>query len=260
MANNRYLNSIACLVWLLLMSAQAGAVLISSGARVAPSPAVPGSGLAGAYWDAGSFGSITDAIAFADGNAPTATFVSTRVDYPNGDVNDVFDGTSLGSYLGVDAATLSGAAANTIGTSIFRFTGFINIETGFDMVTGNSTIDIVTTVGSDDGMRLTVGGQQIVQFSTPRAFGLTSGMMSFESAGLYAVDLIYYENGGVTGIEWLHDSTGLGGATNDGQFLVPASVLYQSASNGGGNVPVPFTLALVLVGFLGMGVGRAQRS
>ena len=45
-------------------------------------------------------------------------------------------------------------------------------------------------------------------------------MMSFELAGLYAVDL----------------------------------------SIEVGNVPVPFTLALVLIGFLGMGVGRAQRS
>ncbi len=85
-------------------------------------------------------------------------------------------------------------------------------------------------------------------------------MMSFESAGLYAVDLIYHENGGVTGIEWLHDSAGLGGVSNDGQFLVPTSVLYQSALNGGGNVPVPFPLALVLIGLLRMGVGRAQRS
>ena len=54
-------------------------------------------------------------------------------------------------------------------------------------------------------------------------------MQTFGGAGMYSVDLVYFENGGVTGVEW---SSSIGGG------IVPTSVLFTS-------VPEPGALALV---------------
>ena len=92
---------------------QAGAVAIPAGAVVAPVTLTRGDGLNASFFDVAP---PVGSNAIADGSiggSPTATYLSTAVDYPNGAGTSVPDGTALSTYLGVDAGSLSGAGATT---------------------------------------------------------------------------------------------------------------------------------------------------
>lgn len=205
-------------------------------------------GLNGAYYDAGPFNSIAGADSFVQNNDPTATFMATAVDYPNGALNTVADSTTLASFLGADAASLSGAGNNDLNESIFRFSGYVSILEGFDQDTSTDSIDVVFTVGSDDGFLLRIGDELVSSFSGPRSFGFSSGAASFASAGLYALDLIYYENYGHTGIEFF--------STLDGGGIVPSKYLFKDVRA----VPEPSSMLLLAAGLFGIGTAYRRKS
>jgi len=187
----------------------------------------------GEYWDA-DFG--LDDIAAADDaiaeGPATATFSSSLIDYPVGLDMIVDNTTTLASFLGSDAVTLSGAGETTLEESVFRFTGYV------DMAAGTNEL----AVASDDGFRLTIGGVQIAEFSGLRTFSETVVMIDAGS-GPQPFELIYFENDGITGVE----------VRIDGQ-LASASDPKITA------VPIPGSLLMLMTatGFLGSyGLRRA---
>jgi len=195
-------------------------------------------GLNGEYYNSGPYYSIRDAEAFVDSNAPTATFMSTAIDYPNGAQDTVDSSTTLSNYLGADASSLTnpGAGANELNTSVFRFSGYISILEAFDQNTDAGSIDVEFTVGSDDGFLLRIGDALVTEFSGPRSFRNTSGVASFGSAGLYSLELIYYENFGGTGIEFSSSISGGG--------IVSQEYLFKDIRP----VPEPSTMILFGIG------------
>jgi len=138
--------------------------------------------------------SIAQARAAIDGVSPTATFESTAIDYPNNTQNSGSSNQTLSQFLGVDAASIVGNGNATITTSVFRFTGFI------DLVPGAHTF----AVGSDDGFQLVLNNQVVSTRSAPRGFRFTT-TTSNPGSGRMPVELIYYENFGRTGVEFFID-------------------------------------------------------
>lgn len=147
----------------------------------------------GEFWDETSVGSLNDAIGVIGSRAADATFASTAIDYPNGARNNTPSSGTLGNFLGTDAASLSGEAGTTLTGSIFRFTGFL------DLLAGVQTF----SVASDDGFRLTIGGVEIG--SAGRRPFRTSTFDVDAGEGVTAFELIFFEDGGLTGVEFFVD-------------------------------------------------------
>jgi len=238
--------AVACLFGLSGQSMRAD-VFIPSSAQVGSAGAL--SGLGAYYYDRNDPPNVINSLAVADSviaNDPVAaTFTATLLDYPNGTLDTLSDPT-LGSLLGMDAASLSPASAAAVGAGpmVIHFTGIINIVSNFDIVGENSTIDVRFGLGSDDGSRVRIGGMDIVsQDGVGVLFPGVTGMANFESPGFYPVDIIWYDHFGNLGLEWSSSifggpgSSSLSGATS----IVPTAVLTH-------NVPEPSTVCLALVG------------
>lgn len=155
------------------------------------------------------------------------TFESTAIDYPNGSTTFVSDSTLLSTFLGADAGTLSGSGAINLTGSVFRFTGYL------DLAAGAHTF----SVGSDDGFRLIVNGVELGS-ANDRGFGVTN-MTATVAAGLSAFELVYYENGGFTGVEF----------KVDGAYAVPAAA-----------VPLPAGLPLLGAGLAALGIVARRKA
>lgn len=237
----------------------------SGGGRLASSQAgsIPvGTGLNGFFYDRDDPPFVINSLAVADNilatSAATATFRATLLDYPNGAQNVNIQGT-VAALLGADAASLmpAGTAASQASPMVMRFTGFINIADAFDMQTGNSTIDVNFSFGSDGGVRLRIGGQTVftvdgivVSFPPPAA-----EVARFEAPGLYPVEIVWYDHFGGIGLEWYSSIPGgpNSGASAGTVGIVPTSVLSPQA------VPEPSTLAGLVVGVLSLLGYRGRR-
>lgn len=181
----------------------------------------------GEFWNANAgFNSINQAIAFTQNNAVTATFESTGIDYPNGGTNNVSSTSTLASFLGADAASIVGNGNATVETSVFRFTGFVDLEPGTQQF----------IVGSDDGFRLTINNTLVSQQSRPRGFGNTTRNRN-PGSGIVPFELFFYENFGNTGLE----------VFIDGQIAQASPV------------PIPAGLPLLLSAFAALGLLKWRR-
>ncbi|MFD0982068.1 VPLPA-CTERM sorting domain-containing protein [Tropicimonas aquimaris] len=180
----------------------------------------------GEFWDTGALTGIADAQA-AIAASPKALFTSSGIDYPNGDLNTLRSSSAtVGQFLGVDAASLTGSASTSLATSVFRFTGQIYLSGGSQTF----------SVSSDDGFWLDVDGIRVADFGSNRGFTTTTVIDSSFAAGFHDFELVYWENAGSAGIE-----AALNGAT-----LEP--------------VPLPASLSLALAGFAGLGVAARRRT
>jgi hypothetical protein len=196
------------------------------GVAIAAAPATAAT-FHGEFWDASTaITNLTQADAIIAAGPATATFESTRIDYPAGSGLTIGSGSSLATFLGADAATLSGSSTVAVTRSVFRFTGFL------DILGGNT----IFRVSSDDGFRLKVGGVQISSFNGTRSFGATSVTRNLAS-GLTPFELVYFENAGQAGIE----------------FRVNGALAVPSA------VSLPASLGLLMASILGLGVVARKR-
>lgn len=175
----------------------------------------------GEFWDvSGNVRNMGQADAVIAGNAPTATFTSTLIDYPQGAQNTVrANTTTLDQFLGGDAGTISGPSTATLTNTVFRWTGYV------DLLPGVQTF----TVQSDDGFRLTIDGNVVAERTGRRGFRGTTETVN-AGVGRVAVELIFFESGGSTGVEFYID----------GQYAQPVSV------------PVPGGLPLMAAGLGGL--------
>ncbi|MEM8693708.1 MAG: VPLPA-CTERM sorting domain-containing protein [Pseudomonadota bacterium] len=181
------------------------------------------------FWDASrGFGTIDQAISYAETNEATATFTSTAVDYPNAGKVVRSGLTTISDFIGADVSSLVGDGSATLGESVFRFSGRLALAPG--------TYNI--SVGSDDGFRLFFGGTNVAEQVRPRAFRLTN--RTVEVTGNTDFVLYYYENYGRTGVEFRVDNDIV-----DTADLVP--------------VPLPAGLPMLLAGLLGLGYVARRR-
>ena len=133
-------------------------VLIASLGAAAPALAVSTPGLFGEYWSAvnDTNDNLADALRIIASRPADETFVSTALDYPNGAQDSVLsEFSTLGTFLGADAASLSGGADTVLGSDfILRLTGQITLSAGPRAI----------EVFSDDGFLLTgVAGLAMVR-------------------------------------------------------------------------------------------------
>ncbi|MEM7489281.1 MAG: VPLPA-CTERM sorting domain-containing protein [Pseudomonadota bacterium] len=163
-------------------------------------------------------GSLADALSIVADNAPDATFLSTGIDYPNGSADQVKSKTAIADFLGADGASLS-AAVGAVKTTVFRFTGYL------DLAAGQETISL----RSDDGFRLTIGGNVIGTMDL-RPFRETIFEVD-AGEGVTAFEIVFFENGGYTGIEF--DIDGKTAAPAPTPVPLPAGGLLLVTALGG---------------------------
>ncbi|MBX7132495.1 MAG: PEP-CTERM sorting domain-containing protein [Fimbriimonadaceae bacterium] len=235
------------LTTLSLSNALAVGVFIPGNRKLGDVPSNPGDGLCGFYWDAGPYYTNEDALAFSNANTAQGEFVSTNVDYSNGMEDVVPDETLLTNFLGFDAGTLTGGVgSNVLETSVFRFQGGIAIRPEYDLDLAAPGITVRFDLGSDDGSGMNVADITVIENGGDHGFGFQGNFATFEDPGLYPVDLVYYENFGVTGVEWYSSITGGpdSGRPDGGSVgIVPTSSLYCL-------VPEPATFAALGLGAL----------
>jgi len=160
-------------------------------------PAVhAGSGLTGEVFDRSSgFDSIDDLIAQTATKPADFHFAAQKVDFGS----PWHDGT-LGEFLGENAVLKDGGAATEMTTIGMHLKGYVWLEAGKHLM----------TVRSDDGFRLDLGGSEVSSYPWGRGFSATSKSIEVGKAGLYAVDLYYFENYGAEGLRLEMDGQTLG--------------------------------------------------
>ena len=226
----RFLMVLLCM----LIAVPAFAVDIPADSSVGPAPGSPGDGLNGRYWQLAEKEIIADAnpmktqaFDIINGVAPTSTFVATEFNYQDG--NDL---TTTGEWLQTDAASLVGGdpAVNNMSDGMMVFDGYLAVD-------APGAMDF--WIGSDDGSVLWVGGEIVVDNDNGHGApgDNPSGTATFSEAGLYPVQLNYF-NG-----NWVSDAGDNGGANmawrvgGDAGEVISSSILHT--------VPEPAAITLL---------------
>jgi hypothetical protein len=226
----------------------AGAVTIGADQSAGAVPMAPGTGLLGSYYKLNTTFVTTMAQAtqfIAASGGPTATFTTTAVCYPNCNVSTVTDAsTSLAGLLNGNATNLiytvpPSQIPTTIDHSAMVLTGYIAIAQA-----GTYNFNLA----SDDGAQLTIGNQVVIAGSTMHSFETDSGSAIFNAAGLYAINIQYFENSGYAGLEfWGSNGSGtciVGRAANC-IGTAATGAFYSTAST---SAPEPGTLTMFTIG------------
>jgi len=170
---------------------------------------------------------MTQAEAFLGTNpSPDATFVSTGINY-GGPAPYVF--TDLAAFLGADAASLnplSEGATSLLG-SVITLTGTISLDAGINV------FDVFT----DDGFSLLIDGLEIGRFEGLRA--PASSIINYDAGagGLANFDLTWFEGS-----------------------LTQAALAVNLNGDTITALPEPETLALFVIGLVGIGFARRRRT
>jgi hypothetical protein len=207
--------------------------IIISGTLLGPSTSHAAQGLNGEYYE---FSSTPGTIAntqslIAASSGPTATFIANTICFPScgGTIGD--GGSTLTEYLGGNASDLSSDPVTDLSNHAVVLTGFINLTTG----------DLLS-LGSDDGSALYINGSQLVDNDGDHGFGTVSENYTGPS-GLQQIEILAFEDSGVTGLTVELNNSPLGGA----------------AISTTGVVPEPSTWAMIMLGFAGLGFARRRR-
>ena len=243
-------KQLSALVGLGLLAVSPSAFAITLSSPAAPSPATAGDGLTGRYYGQVSNSSLiftTDcAMDYISKKKPVATFKASEINYPGPGYDWACDSITLGAFLGKDALTLSNSSVknNNLEGQLFDFTGYLNVKTA-----GTYTFSL----GSDDGSRLLIGGKTIVDNCLPQSFTTRSAPVTFTGAGLYPLEVAYFENFGNTGIRLSSDMTSVTAPITSGSF-------YGAGQLAPSSVPEPGSIALLIgAGTVGCGLMRRKK-
>jgi len=175
-------------VLLALSGAAQAQTVITSG------PATGGAGapgLTGAFYftNGAPIATIGMAQDYMAAHAQTGSFTASEAGITgsaNGFGYSAHDTDSARDFLqvGGDGASYAGPTT-TLGDGIFDFQGYLN-------VTSPGTLQFSTF--SDDGSVLFIGGQQVVLNDGVHADTMVNGSATFTQAGLYPLDLIYFNH------------------------------------------------------------------
>jgi PA14 domain/PEP-CTERM motif len=233
---------------LLCLWHDAGAVTIGADQSAGAVPMDPGTGLLGSYYKLNTTFVTTMAQAtqfISASGGPTATFTTTAVCYPNCNISTVTDAsTSLAGLLNGNAANLTytvppSQIPATIDHSAMVLTGYIAIAQA-----GTYNFNLA----SDDGAQLTIGNQVVIAGSTMHSFEIDSGQAVFATAGLYAINIQYFENSGYAGLEfWGSNGSGtcIVGRSANCIGTAATGAFYSTLST---SAPEPGTLTMFTVG------------
>jgi hypothetical protein len=146
--------------------------------------------------------------------------------------NTISDASTLTDFLGGNASNLSSDPITDLGDHAVVLTGFIDLTTG----------DLLS-LGSDDGSALWINGSLLLDNDGDHGFTTVSGNYAGPS-GWQQIEILQFEDGGVTGLTAELNNAPLGGAA-------------ISTTSG---VPEPATWALVMLGFAGLGFAGYRRN
>ena len=153
-----------------------------------------GTGLNALVYDTGSnMNRVDDAETLISTTDADASFTATTLDYPTGLNNRAENNIQLSNFLGVDSSGLDvfGPADDlVVDTLAIHFTGFIYLPEG------THTFNVT----SDDGFRLRIGGDVVTEYDKNQGFRTESDTRFYEE-GVYRFDLVWYQNGGQSGLE-----------------------------------------------------------
>lgn len=161
---------------------------------IASGPVMGGAGAPGLagrfyYTNGASVTSIAQAQQYLGSNAQTGTFTATEAGI-TGSVNGfgyfAHDADSAGQFLqvGDDGRSYVGPTT-TLGDGIFDFRGTLN-------VLAPGTLQFSTF--SDDGSAIFIAGQQVVLNDGVHTDTTANGAATFALAGLYPVELVYFNH------------------------------------------------------------------
>ena len=163
--------------------------LLAVAASLAFAPAAQAAvGLYGAYYKTGSLDSLAQAEAAIIGKAPDVTFIATKVCYPTCHTSSSNNQT-LNAFLGSNATNISANTISDLTGHVIVLTGQIYIPT-----TGMHTLGI----GSDDGAKMTVGGQTLLNDGL-HGYQFVSQDFWF-TAGYHDIRIVQFEKAGNTGL------------------------------------------------------------
>jgi hypothetical protein len=236
----------------------ARAVVIDPNLSVGSVPSTAGTGLNGSYYKFAtgyltSLAMANQLIAAATG--PTATFTTSAVCFPNCSNGVTAASATLESFLNGNIDNFAYTVppwqipANTDHSAL--------VLSGYIAITQAGTYNF--NLGSDDGSLLTIGNQVVVDDSGLHAFQIVSGSATFAAAGLYAINIQYFENNGYTGLElWATNSAGSCIIGRNGNCIGTAAtnLFYTTPMTA---IPEASTLAVFATGLIGLTLVRRRQ-
>jgi len=250
--------SLILLACLALASLPARAVTISASQDLGAVPSTSGSGLLGYYYkfsSSSNIGSLSNANQLiSSSGGPTATFTTTEVCFPDCAGTSISDSSTMTQFLNGHASNFS-YTSSTHPTSIDHSAIVLN---GYIAITQTGAYNF--NLGSDDGSQLTIGGQQVINNDSDHGFSFAGGSATFTQAGLYAISISYFEDGGSTGLDFFaKDPNGtcvIGLASNCASGSAATGLLYSSLPST--PAPEPAALTTFMGGLAAWGWARRR--